>query len=71
MKASGKTEDDGVPLPGAQTSAKVIIDTNTVHRKTSSCVKGSELLSGLHGWALVNQPGTEFAFTQSLGYPNF
>lgn len=68
-KASDKTEGDGMSPQGAQNPAEVIIDTNTVHRKTSSFVKGSELLSGLYGWAFVNQLGTQFAFTQSLGYP--
>lgn len=34
-------------------------------------MKGNELLSGLHGWAFINELRTEFAFTQSLAYPNF
>lgn len=70
MKASGKTEDDGMSLPGTPNPVEVIVDTNTVHRKASSCVKGNELLSRLHCWALVSQLATEFVFTQSLGYPN-
>ena len=45
--------------------------TQTLYRKTSSYVKGSGMLSGLRGWAFINQLRAGFAFTQSLGYPNF